>query len=451
MDVALKLFGFLTTIAIVVTWHELGHYWAAKWAKVKVLRFSVGFGNVIKSWKRGPDQEEWALSAIPLGGYVKMLDERESDVPPAQAGRAFNRASLSKRSVIVAAGPFANFVLAIALLAALNMSGVMETRALLDTPKSGSAAGQAGLKAGDEIEQVNGEVVSTWNDARWRLLISAGETARLTVRDAQGKTHEVSVAVPVPSGDDRVDPVTVAGFALYNPMPAVIGSASSDGAAHKAGLREGDRIVAIDGNTISRWAEMTERIAGSPRKPIEITFERVGSRKNVTLVPTPQMRDGREVGVLGIRLKVDENAVTQSQREVKYGPIDALVKAAQRTWDLSVFTLKILWKMVTGQASFKNISGPVAMADYAGQSIQTGLSGFVAFLALISISIGVLNLLPIPMLDGGHLLYHAFEAIRGQPPSVRMLEWGQRIGLSFVVGLMCLAFFNDITRYFIGK
>jgi regulator of sigma E protease len=451
MDVALKVFGFLATIAIVVTWHELGHYWAAKWAKVKVLRFSVGFGNIIKSWRRGPDQEEWALSAIPLGGYVKMLDERETDVNSNEQHRAFNRASLTKRSIIVAAGPFANFVLAIALLAALNMSGVMETRALMEAPRVGSAAEKAGLKLGDEIESVNGEAVSTWNDARWRLLISAGDTALLTVRDGKGRSHELSVAVPVPSGDERVDPVAVAGFGLFNPMPAVIGATSPDGVAHKAGLREGDKIVAINGQAISRWAEMSERISASARKPLEIVYERAGARQNVSLVPTAQLREGKEVGVLGIRMRIDERAVAQSQREVRYGPIDAVVKATERTWDLSVFTVKILWKMVTGQASLKNISGPVAMADFAGQSIQTGLSGFLAFIALISISIGVLNLLPIPMLDGGHLLYHAFEAIRGQPPSMRMLEWGQRIGLSFVVGLMCLAFFNDISRYFIGK
>jgi regulator of sigma E protease len=451
MDVALKIVGFLATIAIVVTWHELGHYWAAKWAKVKVLRFSVGFGSILKSWRRGEDKEEWALSAIPLGGYVKMLDEREADVKENEKHRAFNRATLWKRSVIVAAGPFANFVLAIALLGALNMSGVSETRALMETPSKGSAAEAAGLRLGDEIESVNGETVTTWNDARWRLLISAGDTAQLQVKDSQGRSHALSVAVPVPSGDERVDPVSAAGFSLFNPMPAVIGGVSPGGAADKIGLREGDRIVSVNGTPIERWIDLSSVISVSARKPVTLAFERASQQNLVTVVPTAQLRDGKEIGVLGVRVKVDAAQLEKTHRLVHYGPLDALGLAAQRTWDLSVFTIKILGKMVTGQASLKNVSGPVSMADYAGQSIQSGVSGFIAFLALISISIGVLNLLPIPMLDGGHLLYHAIEAVRGKPASDRMLEWGHRIGMSFVVGLMGLAFFNDISRYFIGR
>ncbi len=451
MDVALKVFGFLATIAIVVTWHELGHYWAAKWANVKVLRFSVGFGNIVKSWRRGPDKEEWALSAIPLGGYVKMLDEREADVAAGEQHRAFNRATLTKRSIIVAAGPFANFVLAIALLAALNMSGVSETRALLEKPAAGSAAERAGVKLGDEIESINGQAVTTWNDARWQLLVAAGGTANLVVRDSANKSHALAIAVPTPSGDDRSDPVAATGVSLMNPLPPVIGKVTPDGAAAKAGLLAEDRVRKIDGQPIARWVEMTERIARSAGKPLSFEIERAGELKNVSVIPSAQLRDGKEIGFLGVQMKFDAVMVEKTHRTVHYGVVDAVQKAAARTWDLSIFTLKMLGKMVTGQASFKNISGPVAMADYAGQSIQSGLTGFVAFLALISISIGVLNLLPIPMLDGGHLLYHALEAVRGKPASMRMLDWGQRIGMSFVVGLMCIAFFNDISRYFIGR
>jgi regulator of sigma E protease len=451
VDVAIKLLGFLATIAIVVTWHELGHYWAAKWAGVKVLRFSVGFGNIVKKWVRGPDKEEWAISAIPLGGYVKMLDEREAPVPPADQHRTFNRASLTKRSIIVAAGPFANFVLAIALLGALNMGGVPETRALVESPRPGSAAAKAGLKLGDEIVKVNGEAVASWNDARWRVLISAGDTANLVVRDQNNKEHEIALAVAAPSGDEKIDPVTATGLALWNPLPPVVGTLTADGVAKSGGMREGDRVVKINGEPITRWVEFSQKISTSPKQPLNLEVERAGQIVALSLIPAAQMVEGKEVGRLGVAAKIDTALLEKTQRTVHYGPIDALQRAAVRTWDLSVFTLKIMGKIVTGQASMKNISGPVAMADYAGQSLQSGATSFLAFIALISISIGVINLLPVPMLDGGHLLYHAIEAVRGKPPSERMLEWGQRIGVSFVVALMGLALFNDLTRYLIGK
>jgi regulator of sigma E protease len=451
VDVAIKLLGFLATIAIVVTWHELGHYWAAKWAGVKVLRFSVGFGNVVKKWVRGPDKEEWAISAIPMGGYVKMLDEREAPVPLADQHRTFNRASLLKRSIIVAAGPFANFVLAIALLGGLNMGGVPETRALVETPRAGSAAAKAGLKLGDEIVKVNGEAVASWNDARWRVLISAGDTANLVVRDQNNKEHDIALAVAAPNGDDKTDPVTATGLGLWNPLPPVVGTLTADGVAKSGGMREGDRVVKINGEPITRWVEFSQKIATSPKQPLNLEVERAGQMVALSLIPAAQIVDGKEVGRLGVAAKIDTALLEKTQRTVHYGPIDALQRAAVRTWDLSIFTLKIMGKIVTGQASMKNISGPVAMADYAGQSLQSGATSFLAFIALISISIGVINLLPVPMLDGGHLLYHAIEAVRGKPPSERMLEWGQRIGVSFVVALMGLALFNDLTRYLIGK
>ena len=451
MDVALKILGFLATIGIVVTWHELGHYWAAKWAGVKVLRFSVGFGNVVKKWVRGPDKEEWALSAIPMGGYVKMLDEREGNVPAADLHRTFNRASLAKRSIIVIAGPFANFVLSIALLAALNIGGVAETRALIEQPQAGSLAQKAGLKLGDEIVKVNGESVSSWNDARWRVLIRAGDRAKLVVRDEKNREHEIELAVPAPSGDEKTDPVGATGLGLWNPLPAVIGVVTTDGVAQRGGLREGDLILAVNGERIERWVELSQRIASAPKRALDIEISRSGQIQKLSLTPAAQVVDGKEIGRLGIGAKIDRQLLEKTQRTVHYGPIDALQRAATRTWDLSVFTLKIMGKIITGQASLKNISGPVAMADYAGQSIQSGFSNFVAFIALISISIGVINLLPVPMLDGGHLLYHAVEAVQGKPPSERMMEWGQRIGVSFVVALMGLALFNDFTRYLIGN
>ncbi len=451
MGVLMNLIGFLLTIGVVVTWHELGHYWAAKWAGVKVLRFSIGFGNVLKRWTVGRDREEWAISAIPMGGYVKMLDEREGDVPADELERAFTRKSLFKRSVIVAAGPFANFVLAIALLAALNMSGVSETRPLLDEPSKGSSAAQAGLAAGDEIVSVNGEAVQSWNDARWRLLLKAGGSAQVSVKTDKGRLVDVDVNVPSPSGDDKRDPVSVAGFTLFNPMPPLVGVVEQGSAAQAADLRVGDLLEAVNGQPVARWAEVTKVIAASPRLPMTIAVRRGSERLTLQATPVASQRDGVEIGRLGMGVKPDLALIESTHRTVHYGPIEALSRAAVRTWDLSVFTLKMMVKIVSGQASLRNISGPVAMADYAGQSIQIGLPVFVGFLALVSISIGVLNLLPIPMLDGGHLLYHAFEALRGSPPSLRMLEWGQRIGLGFVISLMCLAFYNDITRYFIGR
>jgi len=449
MDLATKILSFLFVLAVLVVIHELGHYLVARWCGVKIVRFSVGFGRVLWSRRFGPDRTEWALSAVPLGGYVKMADEREGDVDPADLSRAFNRQSVWKRIAIVAAGPAANLLLAIALFAGTYVAGIPGQKALLASPPAGSAAAVAGLAAGDLVVAVDGVPVASWQDLRWRLLKASGREDAAVEIERQGGSRATRV-LPLSglAASDWEGPfVTVLGLKLDS-GPPLIDQVVAGKPAARAGLLAGDRIVAIDDVPVRSPADVAVKTNGAPGRELVFRIERAGALLSVPLVTEIVERDGRRQGIAGVQLKVDPATASALAVTVRYGVVDAIGQGVRKTWELSVFTVKMLGRMLVGAASLKNISGPITMADYAGQSVQAGSLVFVGYLALISISLGVLNLLPVPLLDGGHLLYYFAEIIKGSPVSDRAFEVGQRIGMAVLAMLMALALFNDLSRLF---
>jgi regulator of sigma E protease len=444
------LVSFLCALTLLVFVHELGHYLAARWCGVKVLRFSVGFGRPLLTWRVGPDRTEWALSAIPFGGYVKMLDERETPtagIPPEELSRAFSRQSLGRRAFIVAAGPAANFLLAIALYGVLNLVGVDEPAPVLSTPAASTAAAQAGVQPGDRVIAVDGSEIRSWNELRLRLidgLIDRRPVPLLVERDGSRQTLLLPTA-GLPPGELERDFMRTLGLELGTGRVR-IASVSDGSAAARAGLRSGDEVLVADGRTLGRAGELIDIIRASPGKPITLDIERQGLPMRLEVVPDALPSDrpadaGATVGRIGAGVGAKVAMV-----EVRYGPIESIGRAAERTWDMSVFSLRMLGKMVTGDLSWRNLSGPVAIADYAGQSVRVGWYAYVAFLALISVSLGVLNLLPVPVLDGGHLVYYGLEAIRGRPLSERFLELTQKAGLAVIGLMMAVALFNDLSR-----
>lgn len=449
MDFAWKIGSFAVVLGVLVVFHELGHYLVARLAGVKVLRFSVGFGRVLWSRRFGTDQTEWAVSAIPLGGYVKMLDEREGDVPARELGRAFNRQSVGRRIAIVAAGPIANLALAVVLFAGAYMSGVSAQKAQLAAPRPASAAALAGVVAGDVVTAVNGSAVRSWQDLRWQLAKAQGERdALLTVARPDGSASTRTLPLDgLTELDWEGNPLATLGLRI-DVGPPLIDQVVADKPAARAGLKPGDRIVAIDDVAVRSPADAAAATNAHPGTPLLMTVERDGATLRVPLTPEVSDVDGRRVGIAGLRLRVDPASAAALALTVRYGPLDALAEGARRTGELSLFTLKMLGRIATGQASLKNISGPITMADFAGQSARAGAQSFISFLALISISLGVLNLLPVPLLDGGHLLYYFAEFIKGSPVSDRTFEVGQRVGMAILAVLMTLALFNDFSRLF---
>ena len=447
MDILQKLLAFLVVLGVLITFHELGHYWVARLAGVKVLRFSIGFGRVLWSRRYGRDQTEWALSAVPLGGYVKMADEREGDVAPEDRPRAFNRQGVGRRIAIVAAGPIANLALAVLLLAATFVAGVPGQRALLATPAPDTAAALAGVREGDLVTAVDGASVRSWQDLRWRLLrLSGRPDASLTVERPDGSAATRLLSLESLGGADWEGNFMPALGLVADLGAPIIDQVIEGKPADRAGLRAGDRIVAIDGAAVHSPADAASRTNAKPAAPVTFRVARDGAEFDAALTTDAIEQGGRRVGVAGVRLKVDPAAAARLAVTVRYGVLEALGQGAQRTWELSVFTLKMLGRVLIGEASVKNISGPLTMADYAGQSAQAGILTFVGYLALISISLGVLNLLPVPLLDGGHLLYYLAEVFKGSPVSDRALEVGQRIGMAVLAMLMALALFNDLSR-----
>ncbi len=449
MDLATKVLSFLFVLAVLVVIHELGHYLVARWCGVKIVRFSVGFGKVIWSRRLGRDRTEWALSAVPLGGYVKMADEREGDVAPADLARAFNRQSVWKRIAIVAAGPAANLLLAVALFAGTFVAGVPGQKALLAQPPAGSAAAAAGFAAGDLVVAVDGVPVSSWQDLRWRLLKASGRddvAVEIERQGGSGSTRVLALA-GLAAGDWEGPFMPALGLKLDS-GPPLIDQVVAGKPAARAGLLAGDRIVAIDDTPVRSPADVAAKTNGAPGRELVFRVDRAGAVLAVPLVTEIVERDGRRQGIAGVQLKIDPTSAAALSVTVRYGVVDAIGQGVRKTWELSVFTLKMLGRMLVGAASLKNISGPITMADYAGQSVQAGSLVFVGYLALISISLGVLNLLPVPLLDGGHLLYYFAEIIKGSPVSDRAFEVGQRIGMAVLAMLMALALFNDLSRLF---
>jgi regulator of sigma E protease len=446
MSTLYTILWFLVAIGILVVVHEFGHYLAARLAGVKVLRFSVGFGKPLLSRRWGRDQTEWVLSALPFGGYVKMLDEREGEVPAAEAHRSFNRATVWRRIGIVSAGPIANFLLAIVFYWALFLNGLPAIKPMIGEPPAGTPAAQVGLAAGDEIRRVNGKDTPSFQDLRLNLMRAGVAGDALTLELADGRSVQLDAA-PMQTENLELDILLPLGIVRYDPLlDPVIGTVLPDGAAARAGFQPGDRLLAANGEQLASWQDWVQQVRQHPAQPLRIEYERQGQRGELTVVPEAVDEAGQRVGKIGAGPQIDEAVRAALMTEVRYGPIDALWRGAVKTWDMSVFTLEMMGRMVLGQVSWKNLSGPLTIADYAGQSAALGWISFVGFLALVSVSLGVLNLLPIPLLDGGHLMYYVAEVFTGRPVSERTMEIGSRIGMFLLLLLMSFALFNDLQR-----
>ena len=445
------LLAFLATLAILIVFHEFGHYLVARLAGVKVLRFSVGFGKVIAQ-RTDRHGTEWALSAMPLGGYVKMLDEREAPVPPELLDRAFNRKPLGARAAIVAAGPLANFLLAILLFWGLFMAGVPILKPVLGEPPAGSSAALAGVRGGETVLSVNGEAVESFQDLHWLTLKHAigQDSLKLETLDSGHHLAERTLTVTERDAAFEQSPLKALGLVRYlPPLEPVLGELA-DGVASRAGLKPGDRVLAVDERPVRQWDDVVSAVRASPGKPLRLRIQRADGTREFTLTPERVGGSGQPFGRIGAAPRLDPDLFAPYHGEARYGPVEALSRAVARTWELSVFSLEMLGRMIVGEVSIKNLSGPITIADYAGQSVQTGWASFVAFLALVSVSLGVLNLLPVPLLDGGHLLYYAAEFFTGRPVSERVQEIGQRIGIGLLSLLMFFALYNDIQRLFLG-
>jgi regulator of sigma E protease len=446
--------SFVVALGVLIVVHELGHYLVARWAGVKVLRFCVGFGRPLWSRRFGRDQTEWAIAAIPLGGYVKMVDEREGAVAPEDLPRAFNRQTVGKRFLIVLAGPVANFLLAIALYWGLFVGGVQEMKPVVGTPPQGTLAAAAGLRAGDLVTHVDGQPVQSWQEVRWKVLHASLDrrAVGLEVIDARSRIERRVLDLTGVSGEQiEGDLMSGLGLRPFRPDVApVIGKVTPGSAAERTGLRVGDRVSHVDGEPVPTWDAFVARVRPAAGRSLRFDVERDGRALVIEITPEPVAQNGERIGRIGAAPRVDPEGMKPYLVEIRHGPVEALGLAASKTWEMSVFSLRMLGRMLTGEVSWKNLSGPVTIADYAGQSAQLGLTPYLAFLALISISLGVLNLLPIPLLDGGHLMYYAVEVVKGSPLSERVMELGQRVGLALLLCLMAFAFYNDINRLLSG-
>ena len=449
MSALYMIAGTLIALGVLVTFHEFGHFWVARRCGVKVLRFSVGFGMPLLRWhdKQGT---EFVIAAIPLGGYVKMLDEREGDVPVDQLDQSFNRKSVRQRIAIVAAGPIANFLLALVFFWVLAMLGSEQVRPVIGAVESGSIAAKAGLGAGQEIVAIDGEPTSGWAAVNLQLVRRLGESGSLQVLvREQGSTADSPRELTLDKwlkGADEPDPIRSLGIRPWRPaLPPVLAELDPKGPAQAAGLKTGDRLVSLDGQALNDWQQVVDTVRTRPDTQILLRVERDGAQIDVPVTLAARGESKAPSGYLGAGVKAIDWP-PEMIREVSYGPLAAIGEGARRTWTMSILTLDSLKKMLFGELSVKNLSGPITIAKVAGASAQSGVADFLNFLAYLSISLGVLNLLPIPVLDGGHLLFYLIEWARGRPLSDRVQGWGIQIGISLVVGVMLLALVNDLGR-----
>ncbi|MCD1648501.1 RIP metalloprotease RseP [Marinobacter adhaerens] len=448
MQIIETVLALALTLGILVTLHEYGHFWVARRCGVKVLRFSVGFGKPMFSWydKHGT---EFAVAAIPLGGYVKMLDEREGPVPEELRDQAFTSKPPGQRIAIAAAGPVANFLFAIFSYWLLSVVGVTHVAPIVGQITDESVAERVGLQEGMEIHAVDGHRVSSWRDVNMRILERTGEHGVISMEVSEdGARGTVSGEL---SGwglsDDTPNPLAEFGITPWRPaVPPVLGQISDGGRAQAAGLQPGDRIVAVDGEPISSWFELVEFIRNAPEQTLQVTIERNGEEQSVSVTPEAKTQEsGESIGFVGAGVE----AISWPEevlRDVSYGPFAAVPVALSETWADTRLTLVAIKKMVTGLLSPTNLSGPITIARVAEASVSSGFEDFVRFLAYLSVSLGILNLLPVPVLDGGHIVYYTIEALRGKPLSEQAQAFGLRIGMAMILTLMVFALYNDLMR-----
>ena len=442
-----SLLAFIVAISILVAVHEYGHYIVGRWTGMKVLRFSIGFGKPL--WTRigaGEDQTEYCISAIPLGGYVRFLDGREGPVDARDEGRAFNQRPIPARIVVLLAGPLFNFLFAILAYWALFVYGVPTLRPAIGDVEPGTYAADAGLAFGDRIIAVGDAATPDWESALVAMLdgIIADGRVVLRVEDEDGGQRSAMIDV---GGDAArlTEPGMLfdgLGFKPWQP-PAVVGEVASGGAAEAAGVRTDDRIVQIDGEVIASFSDLRTVVSARPDMAVVITVERGTDILQLDVVIGSDNRDGQRVGLLGVGAAANTADYFYLR---KFGPLDSIAPATARMWTSTMFTLRMLGRMLTGDVSIKNISGPINIAQFAGASAQAGISNFLGFLAIVSISLGVLNLLPVPVLDGGQIVYQLVEWLKGSPMSERAQLAGQQVGIFALVLLMSFAFYNDIAR-----
>lgn len=445
----MTLLYFIIAISVLVVIHEYGHFWVARRCGVKVLRFSVGFGKPFWS-VRDRYGTEFSIAPVPLGGYVKMLDEREGPVPEHLLDQAFNRKTPLQRIAIASAGPLANFIFALLAYWFLAVAGTTGVVPVVGSVADDSLAQQAGVRSGDEITAVNGEPVATWEEVNWQLVGMLGEDTRieLMLLSRGGGLHQADIPVRGwLTQQDIPDPLSALGIEPRRlELPAVIGEVVSGGAAQQAGLLAGDRIVAVDGDEIGDWYDWVARVRDAPGKTLQLTISRQGDTRTLALTPGSRaLDDGTVAGYVGAAVTAPE-IPEDWLRTSHAGLLDGLWQGGVKTWDYIVFTLESLWKMLLGDVSVKNLSGPITIAKVAGASASGGFESFVGFLALLSVSLGVLNLLPVPMLDGGHILFCIAELVRGKPLPERVQILAVQIGLFLLLSLMLVAFYNDISR-----
>jgi regulator of sigma E protease len=450
----ITLFAFVGAIALLVVFHELGHYWVARRCGVKVLRFSLGFGKVIYSKRFAKSGTEWVISAIPLGGYVKMVDEREEEVAPEDLPYSFNRKPVLQRMAIVVAGPLANFLFAIVLYWGLFIHGVPGLKPTLGDVPPGTPAAIAQMQSGETILRINGETIPSWQELHWTLLnlVLKQSEVKVEAQSASGAPlfHVLDMG-SLEAKDLDSDFLDKLGLHLYQPVVLpIIGDVVEGSVAQRAGLQQGDHILDANGAAMQRWMDVVEMIRTHPGQTLQLDVQRGASTLHISVVPQAVAESGKTVGKIGAGPKVDEAAWQAMLTEVSYGPLEALTQSLRKTWETSVISLEMLGKMVMGEVSMKNLSGPITIADYAGQSAKMGAVAYLSFLALISISLGVLNLLPIPLLDGGHMLYYVAELVKGSPVSEQAWEIGQKIGIALLGTLMVFAVYNDINRLISG-
>jgi regulator of sigma E protease len=445
------LWSFLLAIAVLVVFHELGHYSVARLCGVKVLRFSVGFGRALYSKKFPGGDTEWLISLVPLGGYVKMLDEREGEVAPHELHRAFNRQPVLKRMAIILAGPVANLLLAVLLYWGLFIYGVPGIKPLLGDVVPQTPAAAAHLQARETIVSINGVPMPSWQEVRWALLdmaLQQNASVHIEGRSAEGAliTHDLDLG-GIAAADLDSDFLQKLGLQVYQPqILPVIGKLLEKGVAERAGLRAGDRVLGVDGHDVGQWKDLVEIVRSHPGSALRLKIGRDGGVQEIMLTPDTVSEGGKQMGKIGAAPAIDQKVFDALMTEVRYAPFEALGQALHKTWETAAVSLKMIAKTLFGEVSLKNLSGPISIADYAGQSAQMGAVAYLGFLALISISLGVLNLLPIPLLDGGHLLYYTAELVKGSPVSEKAWDVGQNIGIALLAALMAFALYNDISR-----